>query len=178
MDAMGCRRVLCSSCDGGVPHRLATLGNRYPGHRYADRAVSFYERGVVVAALVLASIGWKRPTLSLIIRRDSGQRHLPSTSCQLSSKDLCHRAFIPLRCSTCPSLSWAFVGAWRDGVPRRAMVCCFSVGTLMMTAVVLTALVDPLRMWGIRYYRWWRGSGWQPPQRNLKRINTLLKWPP
>ena len=44
MDALGCRSVLCASCGGGVRHRLATLGVRYAGHRYADRAVSFYER--------------------------------------------------------------------------------------------------------------------------------------
>ena len=40
MDALGCRNVLRSACDGGVLHRLAALGVRDTGYRDADNAVS------------------------------------------------------------------------------------------------------------------------------------------
>jgi hypothetical protein len=38
-----------------------------------------------------------------------------------------------------PFSSWAFVGAWRDAAPKRALAAALIIGTLMMISVVLTA---------------------------------------
>jgi len=38
-----------------------------------------------------------------------------------------------------PFSSWAYLGAWRDGVPRRALAVAFMAGTFLMLAVVLAA---------------------------------------
>jgi hypothetical protein len=99
----------------------------------------FMNAVLVVAALVLASIGWNRPTLSLIIPAATLVNaiffHIVPTIAQgRVSPGVYTAALLYL-----PFSSWAFVGAWRDGVPRRAMAVASILGALMMTTVVLSA---------------------------------------
>ena len=113
---------------------IDTLGIVMPTGRFL-----FMNAVLVVAALVLASIGWKRPTLSLINPAatlvNAVFLHIVPTIVQgRVSPGVYTAALLYL-----PFSSWAILGAWRDGVPRRAMAVASVLGTLMMTAVVLTA---------------------------------------
>jgi len=94
---------------------------------------------LVVAAVVLASIGWKRPTLSLIIPAATLVNaiffHIMPTIVQRRVSPGVYTATLLYL----PFSSWALVGAWRDGVPRRAIAVASLLGALMMTAVVLAA---------------------------------------
>ncbi|HEV3457026.1 MAG TPA: HXXEE domain-containing protein [Thermoanaerobaculia bacterium] len=92
-----------------------------------------------LAALWLASVGWRRPALSLVIPAATLVNaiffHILPTLVQ-------HRVSPGVYTATLlylPFSSWAFVGAWRDGVPKRAMAVGFIAGTLLMLAVVLGA---------------------------------------
>jgi hypothetical protein len=94
---------------------------------------------LVVAAFLLAGIGWRRPTLSLVIPAATFVNavcfHILPTLVQ-------HRAAPGVYSAAAlyvPFSSWAYVGAWRDGVPRRSIVAAFTSGTLLMIAVVLIA---------------------------------------
>ena len=94
---------------------------------------------LVSAAAVFASIGWKRPTLSLIIPAATLVNAiffhiLPTIAQNRVSPGVYSAVLLYL-----PFSSGAFVGAWRDGVPRRAIALASIVGALMMTAVVLIA---------------------------------------
>ena len=94
---------------------------------------------LVVAALSLASVGWKRPTLSLVIPAATLVNAvffhiLPTVLQRRVSPGLYTATLLYL-----PFSSWAFMGAWRDGIPARTLVVAFSAGTLMMLAVVLAA---------------------------------------
>jgi hypothetical protein len=113
---------------------LDTLGIVMPTARFL-----FMNAMLVIAAIVLASIGWKRPTLSLIIPAATLVNaiffHIVPTIVQRRvSPGVYTAALLYL-----PFSSWAFVGAWRDDVPGRAISMALVLGTLMMTAVVLTA---------------------------------------
>jgi hypothetical protein len=113
---------------------LDTLGIVMPTARFL-----FMNAMLVIAAIVLASIGWKRPTLSLIIPAATLVNaiffHIVPTIVQRRvSPGVYTAALLYL-----PFSSWAFVGAWRDDVPGRAISMASVLGTLMMTAVVLTA---------------------------------------
>jgi hypothetical protein len=113
---------------------LDTLGIVMPTARFL-----FMNAVLVIAAVVLASIGWKRPTLSLIIPAATLVNaiffHIVPTIVQRRvSPGVYTAALLYL-----PFSSWAFVGARRDGVPGRAIALALVLGTLMMTAVVLTA---------------------------------------
>ena len=116
-----------------------TLGIVMPTGRFL-----FMNAVLVAAAIVLASIGWKRPTLTLIIPAATLVNaiffHVMPTIVQgRVSPGVYTAALLYLPFST-----WAFVGAWRDGVPGRAIAVASVMGTLMMTAVVLTArLLSP-----------------------------------
>ena len=119
---------------GWQPWARETLGIVMPTARFL-----FMNVVLVVAALVFASIGWKRPTLSLIIPAATLVNavffHILPTIVQgRVSPGVYTAALLYL-----PFSSWAFVGAWRDGVPRRAMAVASVLGTLMMTTVVLSA---------------------------------------
>ena len=94
---------------------------------------------LVVAAAILASCGWKRPTLSLIIPAATLVNAiffhiLPTIVQRRQSPGVYTAALLYL-----PFSSWAFVGARHDGVPRRAIVVALILGTLMMISVVLAA---------------------------------------
>jgi hypothetical protein len=94
---------------------------------------------LVVAALSLASVGWKRPTLSLIIPAATLVNaiflHILPTVLQRRVSPGIYTATLLY----VPFSSWAFLGAWRDGIPARALALAFMAGTLMMLAVVLAA---------------------------------------
>ena len=113
---------------------LDTLGIVMPTARFL-----LMNAVLVVAAVVLASIGWKRPTLSLIIPAATLVNaiffHIMPTIVQRRvSPGVYTAALLYL-----PFSSWALVGAWRDGVPRQAIAVASLLGALMMTAVVLAA---------------------------------------
>lgn len=94
---------------------------------------------LVVAALILARVGWRYPTLSLIIPAATFVNAvffhiLPTVIQQRISPGVYTAALLYV-----PFSSWAFVGAGRDGVPKRAMVVAGIVGTLQMLIVILVA---------------------------------------
>ena len=111
-----------------------TLGIVMPTARFL-----FMNAVLVVAAIVLASIGWKRPTLSLIIPAATLVNaiffHIMPTIVQRRVSPGVYTATLLYL----PFSSWALVGAWRDGVPRRAIAVASVLGALMMTAVALAA---------------------------------------
>jgi len=119
---------------GWQPWALDTLGIVMPTARFL-----FMNAVLVIAAIVLASIGWKRPTLSLIIPAATLVNaiffHIVPTIVQRRMSPGVYTAALLYL----PFSSWAFVGARRDGVPGRAIAVASVAGTLMMTAVVLTA---------------------------------------
>jgi hypothetical protein len=113
---------------------IETLGIVMPTARFL-----FMNAVLVVAAVILASIGWKRPMLSLIIPAATLVNaiffHIVPTIVQRRvSPGVYTAALLYL-----PFSSLAFVGAWRDGVSRRAMAAALTVGTLMMISVVMAA---------------------------------------
>jgi hypothetical protein len=118
---------------------LDTLGIVMPTTRFL-----FMNALLVVAAVGLASVGWRRPTLSLIIPAATLVNavffHILPTIVQRRVSPGVYTAVLLY----VPFSSWAFVGAWRDGVPGSAIAVAVVVGALMMTAVVLTArLLSP-----------------------------------
>ncbi len=94
---------------------------------------------LVAAAFFLARIGWKRPALSLVIPAATLVNavffHVLPTVVQGRASPGVYSATLLY----VPFSSWAFLGAWRDGVPRRAMAVALLSGTLLMLAVVLVA---------------------------------------
>jgi len=119
---------------GWQPWARETLGIVMPTARFL-----FMNVLLVSAAAVFASIGWKRPTLSLIIPAATLVNAiffhiLPTIGQNRVSPGVYTAVLLYL-----PFSSWAFVGAWRDGVPKRAMALASILGALMMMAVVLIA---------------------------------------
>lgn len=113
---------------------LETLGIVMPTMRFlVINAV------LVVAALFLARIGWRRPTLSLVIPAATLVNavffHILPTVVQSRVSPGVYTATLLY----VPFSTWAFLGAWRDGVPKRAMSVALITGTLLMVAVVLSA---------------------------------------
>ena len=94
---------------------------------------------LVVAALVLARIGWRRPTLSLVIPAATLVNavffHILPTLVQHQVSPGVYTATLLYL----PFSSWAFLGARRDGVPARAKVVALLAGTLMMLVVAAAA---------------------------------------
>jgi hypothetical protein len=94
---------------------------------------------LVAAAFVFAGRGWSWPTLSLVIPSATLVNaiffHIVPTLVQgRIAPGLYTAAFLYV-----PFSSWALVGARRDGVPRASIAWAFLAGTVMMTAVVLSA---------------------------------------
>src|SRR5262245_21619721 len=94
---------------------------------------------LVAAAFVLASSGWSRPTLGLVIPSATLVNgiffHIRPTVVQgRVAPGLFTAAFLYV-----PFSSWALLGAWRDGVPRRSIAWALVAGTVMMLMVVLSA---------------------------------------
>lgn len=111
-----------------------TLGIVMPTTRFL-----FMNAVLVVAALLLARSGWRRPTLSLVIPAATLVNavffHILPTVVQSRVSPGVYTATLLY----VPFSSWAFLGAWRDGVPRRAIAVALTTGTLLMLAVVLGA---------------------------------------
>ena len=94
---------------------------------------------LVVAALLLARVGWRRPVLSLVIPSATLVNAvffhiLPTIAQSRVSPGLYTAALLYV-----PFSSWALVGAARDGVARTAIATAMVAGTLMMASVVLGA---------------------------------------
>ena len=111
-----------------------TLGIVMPTARFL-----FINAVLVAAALLFARTGWRRPALSLVIPAATLVNAvffhiLPTVVQGRVSPGVYTAALLYV-----PFSSWAFLGAWRDGVPKRAMAVALITGTLMMLAVVLAA---------------------------------------
>ena len=95
---------------------------------------------LVVVALLLARVGWRRPALSLVIPSATLVNaiffHILPTIVQSRVSPGVYTA----TCLYLPFSSWALVGAARDGVPRTAIATAFVAGTVVMTSVVLGAI--------------------------------------
>jgi hypothetical protein len=94
---------------------------------------------LVAAALFLARVGWRRPALSLVIPAATLVNTvffhiLPTIVQRRVSPGVYTAALLYL-----PFSSLAFLGAWRDGVSKRAMAVAAVAGTLQMMAVFLGA---------------------------------------
>ena len=94
---------------------------------------------LVIAALLLARVGWRRPELSLIIPSATLVNgvvfHILPTLVQGRVAPGVYTAALLYL----PFSSWALIGASRDGVPRKAIVAAMVAGTVMMFSIVLAA---------------------------------------
>jgi Protein of unknown function with HXXEE motif len=94
---------------------------------------------LVVVALLLARVGWRRPTLSLVIPSatlvNAVVFHILPTIVQSRVSPGIYTAAVLYL----PFSSWALVGAARDDVPRRAIATAFVAGALVAASVVLGA---------------------------------------
>ena len=94
---------------------------------------------LVLVALLLAPVGWRRPALSLIIPSATLVNavffHVLPTIVQGHVSPGVYTAVLLYL----PFSSWALIGAARDGAPRRAIATAFIAGTLVMAGVVLGA---------------------------------------
>ena len=111
-----------------------TLGIVMPTTRFlAANAV------LVVVALLLARVGWRRPALSLVIPSatlvNAVVFHILPTIVQSRASPGIYTAALLY----VPFSSWALAGAARDGVARTAIATALVAGTLMMASVVLGA---------------------------------------
>jgi hypothetical protein len=111
-----------------------TLGIVMPTARF------FLMNGVlVVAAFVLARVGWRSPALSLVIPAATLVNaiffHILPTVVQGRLSPGTYTATILYL----PFSSWSLVGAVKDGVPRRAVVVALVAGSVMMLGVVFGA---------------------------------------
>jgi hypothetical protein len=94
---------------------------------------------LVVVALLLARVGWRRPALSLVIPSATLVNavffHILLTIVQTRAAPGIYIAALLY----VPFSSWALVGAARDGVARKAIATALVAGTLMTASVVLGA---------------------------------------
>jgi hypothetical protein len=99
----------------------------------------FVNAVLVIAALLLARVGWRRPALSLVIPSatliNAVFFHILPTVVQGRIAPGLYTAVLLY----VPFSSWALIGAARDGVPRTAIATAFAAGTAMMATVVLGA---------------------------------------
>ena len=113
---------------------LETLGIVMPTMRFLGANAV-----LVVVAVCLARVGWRRPTLSLVIPAATLVNavffHIVPTVVQGRASPGVFTATLLY----VPFSSWAFLGARRDGVPGRAMAMALVAGTVMMLVVVLGA---------------------------------------
>jgi hypothetical protein len=94
---------------------------------------------LVILALVLARVGWRRSAASLVVPAATLMNAilfhiLPTILQRRIAPGLVTAVLLYVPFST-----WAYVAAWRDGVPRRALMGAFVGGTLMMLATVAAA---------------------------------------
>jgi hypothetical protein len=99
----------------------------------------FGNAALAVAAVSFARIGWRRPTLSLMIPAATLVNavffHILPTVVQHKVSPGVYTATLLYL----PFSLWAFFGARRDGVTARAMAAAFVAGAFLMLAVVLGA---------------------------------------
>ena len=94
---------------------------------------------LVVMACVLARMGWKAPTLTLVIPAATLVNaiffHILPTVVEKRTSPGIYTASILY----VPFSMWAMLGAWFDGVPKRSIGLALISGTLMMVTIVLLA---------------------------------------
>lgn len=94
---------------------------------------------LVLAAFMLARVGWRRPALTLVIPSATLVNAvffhiLPTIVQRRESPGTWTAALLYV-----PFSSWALIGAARDGVARKAILTALIAGTLLMVSVVLAA---------------------------------------
>jgi hypothetical protein len=99
----------------------------------------FMNAVLVLAAVVLARVGWAKPALALVIPAATLVNAIFFHILPTITQDRVSPGVYTATLLYVPFSSWAFVGAWRDGVSKRAMALGFIAGTLMMLTVVLAA---------------------------------------
>jgi hypothetical protein len=114
MDPLGRRGFLRAPCDRGVTDWLAAMGPPDIGHRDAPRF------SLVIPAATLVNVIFF---------------HILPTIAQSRASP----GFYTATLLYVPFSSWALLGAWRDGVPGRAIAEAMAAGTRMMVGVVLGA---------------------------------------
>jgi len=155
---------MADSFSGGAPHRAANewtlwivaascalhpIEEYFTGwQRWASQTLGivmptalfvFMNAALLVAAVSCARIGWRRPTLSLIIPAATLVNavffHILPTVVQHKVSPGVYTATLLYL----PFSLWAFIGARHDGVAARAMVAASVAGTFLMLAVVFGA---------------------------------------
>jgi hypothetical protein len=94
---------------------------------------------LVIAAVVLARVGWRRSAASLVV---PAATFMNAILFHILPSIVQHRlapGFVTAALLYVPFSTWAYVAAWRDGVPRRALLGAFVAGTLMMLGTVMSA---------------------------------------
>jgi hypothetical protein len=94
---------------------------------------------LVIASLLLARLGWRRPVASLVIPVATLVNAicfhiLPTLLQQRVSPGIYTAVGLYL-----PFSSWAILGAARDGVPRRSIAAAVGIGSVVAVGVVLAA---------------------------------------
>ena len=112
----------------------ATLGISLPASVFIP-----INAGLVLIALVLASIGWRRTAAALVIPFGTlinalFLHILPSILQGAIAPGTWSALFLYV-----PFSSWAIVAAWRDGVSRRGLAAALVGGAALMAGVVLAA---------------------------------------
>ena len=129
----------CAACDGGILHRLADLGGQSLGIAMPTPRFVIMNLVLVVIACFLAKVGWKLPTLSLVIPAATLVNaicfHILPTVVQKRISPGIYTASILY----VPFSIWAIVGASCDGVRKRSIGVALMSGALMMVVVVLLA---------------------------------------
>jgi len=94
---------------------------------------------LVVAAVMTARVGWRRPTIALIIPCatlvNALAFHIGPTLLQRHVAPGLYTAVLLYL----PFSSWALIGAARDGVPRSAIARAVLAGTALAVGIVLAA---------------------------------------
>jgi len=94
---------------------------------------------LVIAAVLLARVGWRRPAQTLIIPSATLVNaiffHILPTIVQGRVSPGVYTATLLY----VPFSSWALIGAARDGVAPKAIATALAAGTLMMAGVVVGA---------------------------------------
>jgi hypothetical protein len=94
---------------------------------------------LVIAASILAGVGWRRPAMSLIVPSATLVNgvffHILPTIVQGRVAPGVYTAVLLYL----PFSSWSLIGAARDGVPRSTIATGFVAGAALMSGTVLAA---------------------------------------
>jgi len=111
-----------------------SLGLAMPTGRFALMNVV-----LVAAGLAFAAVGWRRTAAALVIPAATLVNALFLHLLPTVLEGRIVPGFWTALLLYLPFSTWAFVAAWRDGVPRRNLAFAFLGGSAMMTTVILVS---------------------------------------